>query len=693
MNDKADTALRLLIVDDSVEDAEAIVSALRNDGVAVRPLRPADLEQLGEMVATQHIDVVVAAHRATGIPLQDVTVAVSSSDKDIPVVALADDIDGAMAAESYASGVRRIGIRDEPAQLLRAIKLEWDDLRTRRKLRRLDAQVRETERRCDALIESSRDPIAYVHEGMHIRANAAYLDMFGFDAFEDVEGMSLLDLVSPTHVDGFKQLLKSLARGEPAPSRYELEARDADGQSFSAVMEFTQAMYEGEPCQQVVIRRQDHDTELAREVEALRQRDQVTGLLNRQAFLRAVEEAVADAAGNRNHHGLLLIEPDNYQRLLSGTGIGLADDIVVALAKRLEQVLGEDANTLIARFAEHTLAVLLRKSDHVSTRAVAERLRHDFDGIIEIGQHSSATSVSIGGVQIGERIADVTQVLEKAHQGLQSSSAVGGNRIEIFDPSSTDRAEHERVKAWVQRLRQALDNGSFVLHHQPVVSLRGEPGATYETLLRMVSESGEPVSPAQFLPIAEEHGLLGEIDAWVVRQAIRVLGERERSGRPVTLMTKVSQASLSDATYVSQVRAWLAEHGVPGERLVLLLSEARVFGHLQEAQAFGKQIAELGCQLALEHYGAGLDSSQLLAHLDPGFVKLDGSLTRELAGNADHQEKVKAIAQGCSQSGIRTIASFVEDPATMSVLFSSGIDYVQGEFLSPAVPQMDYEFT
>ena len=135
------------------------------------------------------------------------------------------------------------------------MRAEWADLEARRAQRVLEAQVRETERRCDTLIDSSRDPIAYVHEGMHIRANSAYLEMFGFDTFEDIEGMSLLDLVAPAHVASFKQLLKQLSKGEAPPPRYELEARDLDGNSFPAVMEFTTASYEGEACIQIVFRR------------------------------------------------------------------------------------------------------------------------------------------------------------------------------------------------------------------------------------------------------------------------------------------------------------------------------------------------------------------------------------------------------------------------------------------------------
>ncbi len=692
MPSKADHALRLLIVDDSVEDAEAIVSALRNDGIAVRPLRPEDAEEFDAMLSGQSVDLVVAAHSATGIPLQDVMRAVAASDKDIPIVAVIEDGETSVAAEVYVGGARRVGLRGEPEQLLRSIRLEWEDLETRRALRRLDAQVRETERRCDALIESSRDPIAYVHEGMHIRANAAYLEMFGFDGFEAVEGMSLLDLVAAQHVAGFKQLLKSLAKGEPPPPRYELQAHDSQGNTFPAVMEFTQALYEGEPCLQVVFRRQESDPELAREVEELRQRDQVTGLLNRQTFLRALEDAVGDAAQNRGQHGLLLIEPDHYQRLLNEVGLDSADVIAAALAERLRGALIGNDRAVAARFGEHSLAVLLRDADHAQTTALAERIRAAFAGVVAIGDHSGVVSASIGGVQIGEKIASVNQVLAKANQGVQSSIGVGGDRYEIFDPSAGDRAEEERMQAWVERLRTALAEDDFVLHFQPVISLQGAPGATYETLIRLQSGDGEAIPPRTFLPLAEEHGLLGDIDRWVIERAVRTVAERERAGKPVTLMVKVSHVSLGDDTLPALLGAKLAEHGVDGARLVLQLPEAKVFTHLQATQAFSAAVAKLGCKVGLEHFGMGLDSFQLLSHITPAYVKLDRSFTLDLSANPENQKRVQQIAQRAREAGILSVAEQVQDAGSMTVLFTSGVDYVQGEFLASPGPGMTYDF-
>src|SRR5690554_1039948 len=266
-----DNALRLMVVDDSMEDAEATVSALRNAGIAVRPLRPATPEELEGMFSGQGIDLVLAALDSTNLPLEEVARQVQASGKDLPLLAVADSIDVDSFSRAHGHGVRRIVLRDNPQLLLNAVRDERNDLEARRALRRLEARVRETERRCDALIDSSRDPIAYIHEGMHIRANGAYLEMFGYESFEDVEGMSLLDMVAPQHVEAFKDLLKSLAKGDPPPPRHELEARDLDGNAFAASMEFTQAQYEGEPCLQVVFRRQEFDPELALELEELRQ--------------------------------------------------------------------------------------------------------------------------------------------------------------------------------------------------------------------------------------------------------------------------------------------------------------------------------------------------------------------------------------------------------------------------------------
>ena len=692
MSKTQDTALRLMIVDDSSEAAEGIVTALRNAGIAVRPLRPASADEFAALVGAQPVDLVVAQHDSATVPLEAVVQQVAATGKDMPVLAVADAIDQAIYVGALEAGARAVVLRDPGTLLVAAVRDAWDDLEARRARRRLEARLRETERRCDALIDSSRDPIAYVHEGMHIRANQAYLEMFGYDDFEDIEGMSLLDMVAPQHVEEFRQLLKSLAQGEAPPPRHELQARDIEGNVFPAAMEFVQAQYEGEPCVQVVIRRQEVDAELAHEIEELRQRDQVTGLYNRPTFLRALEDAVDAAAQGHAQHGLLLVEPDHYQQLLADIGLASADDLLAATAARLQGVTG-DMDAVAARFGEHTLGVLVRNSDHARTEETANRVLAAFSAdLFEIGSRSSVITASIGAVQIGEKIASVSQVLAKGSEAVASASATGGNRFELFDPSAVDRAEEEHIQAWVSRLRDALDHEGFVLHYQPVISLQGDNGAVYEAFLRLKGAEGELIKPLSFLQIAEEHGLLWEIDHYVVGRAIAVIGERMRANKPTTLLVKVSHASLADDSLPRYIGEQLLAHGVPGEYLVVELAEAKVFTHLKAAQEFAAAVARLDVRIALENFGAGLDSFQLLAHLKPNMLKIDPGFTEDLPANADNQQRVREIANKAREFGIQTMADFVSDAATMSVLFGTGVDYVSGSFLAPSGPDMTYDF-
>lgn len=685
------TMLRLLIVDDSVDAAEGIANGLRNSGIAVRPSRPENEEDFSAMLANQPYDLVLANSDANTVPLAQVMAQVAATGKDLPILVMLESIDDDNLVKFIAKGARAVVLRDRLAHIEVIVRREWSDLEARRDLRRLESQVRETERRCDALIDSSRDPIAYIHEGMHIRANDAYLEMFGFDSFEDIQGMSLLDMIAPQHVDEFKQLLKRLGKGEPAPPRYETEACAVDGSSFPAVMEFTAASYEGETCQQVVLRRQELDTELEQEMEALRHRDQATGLLNRATFLRELEDTVADAARNATSHGLLLVEPDHFAHLLQDIGLDAADGLIAACAQRLQGVLGE--NDIAARFGEQQLAVLRRGSDFNGTLALAESVRNAFaNHVLETSERSLNATVSIGGVQIGQKIASVTEVLGKAHQAVQSTAGVGGNRVDIFDPGAVDRAEQERIEAWVERIRQAIDSDNFVLHFQPLVSLHGEPQQMYDSFLRMQGEHGELIQPPAFLQIAEEHGLLWEIDRWVVANAITSIAQQIKVGHRTTLLVRITEASLQDDSMPELIQAQLAEHAVDGELLVLQLPESKVFTHLKAAQVFQKRVAELGVRVCLEQFGSGLNSFQLLSHFDAALLKFDHTFMEDLPANPEYQRRIREIADKARESGKQTIAEMVQDAASMTVLFGAGIDYAQGSFLAGVGPKMDYEF-
>ena len=688
-----DTALRLILIDDQANEAEAIVSSLRNAGIAVRPQRLEDLEALAQTLAQQPVDLVLAEHASRQMPFDAVAAVVMGSGRDVPLLAVLDGISDEILDSVQQQGAQAVALRSRPLQLLKSVRDAWQDLDARRSQRQLEAQTRETERRCDMLIDSSRDPIAYIHEGMHIRANQAYLEMFGYESFDDIEGMSLLDLVAPRHVADFKALLKRLSKGEPPPPRYELTARDIEGNDFPAVMEFTAAHYDGEPCQQVVFRRQaaDADPELARQLEELKQRDPATGLLNRPTFLTRLDAAVAEAASQAATHGLLLVEADHFTQLLDVIGLDASDDLMAAMGRRLAQLA---PGAELGRFGEHQLALLAAGSDYRATSELAERVRSAFAGqMLEVRDHSLNVTTSIGGVQIGEKIASTSQVLAKAAQGVTAAIGVGGNRVELFDPGAMDRAEEERISAWVERIDDAITSSGFHLDFQPVIALAGDGNETYEMSLSLPGSDGVPVEAAVFMPIAEDHGLLGRIDRWVVTRAIKLMGVRLRAGKRTQLLLSVSQEAMRDPGMPAFIGEQLREAGVPGELLVLAVPEAKVFTSLREASGFASALGEHGARLALERFGAGINSLQILQHFTPALLKVDPQFMGDLAKNPDSQRRLKEIADHATRQGIRTIAPNVQDAASMTLLFSSGVDYVQGDFLAAAGPDMTYDFS
>ena len=682
--------LRLLIVDDSGEHAEALVTNLRNGGIAVRPSRPQSLKEIDTLLTGSNPIDLVLASVSEAIPINAIRERIAARGRDIPLIMVTDKLDENELIKSINEGVRAIVLRHRPEHLLHVVRSEMTDLRRRRDLRKIEAQMRETERRCDALISSSRDPIAYVHEGMHIRANEAYLEMFGFESFEDVEGMSLLDLVAPADVEQFKTVLKTLSKGELPPPNYALQARSMTGETFPATMEFATATYEGESCIQVVFnRREEFDPELAREVEELRQRDSATGLLNRPTFIRHLEDAVARAGRSEQQYGLLLIEPDHYSRILNDIGLDFADTLIATLADHLRAQIATTAT--IARFGDTSFTVLI-EGDYSHTQHLAEHIRKAFaEHVFAIGKRSTAVSVSIGGVQIGEQIASVGQVLTRIFDTVRTVGELGGNAFSIFDPGATERAEEERVQRWIEQLRIALKNDEFILHYQPITNLLGEPLELYQVFLRLKTHD-ELISPTAFLEIAEERDLIAQIDSWVVKHAINRLAKQKRSGHTTHLLARIGPASFSDDQWLQSVMSELEKNGIHGSQLWLQTQESKVFTHLQAAQHCLNKLSSIGCRVGLEQFGSGLDSFQLLAHFKPAFVKLDRGLTADVATSSESLEKVRDIATRAKDEGIITFAEFVSDAASMSAFFNAGLDYVQGQFIAPIGPEMNYEF-
>ena len=676
---RPDNTIKLLLIDDSVEDAEQIISMLRNGGIAVRPSRATNDAELEAALEQQTPDLIVADLACKELKLPHIRAAVERSGRDISLIACGRSVSEDVVVGAFRDGARALILRDSHEHVQLVVKREFEALTMRRSVRRLEASLRESERRCEALLDSSRDPIAFVHEGMHVRANKAYLEMFGFDDFEDVEGMSILDMIAPTDADDFKTLLKRLSKGEKPPQRLNLKARRGDGTTFNAMIEFAEASYEGEPCQQITFRLHTADASLEQELDALRSKDLITDLFNRQHLMALIEQSTAQAANGRSEQALLLIEPDNFKQVLDTIGLGNADVLLGDLANVLRKHLGE--SEVAGRVAEHMFGVLSTSRSAESTRQLAETLRSAFsERIFEVGKQSISLTVSVGAALIGEKNANATTVSNLAGTALRGAQAEGGNRVQLIDPSEQDKAAAETSRRWLTLIDDALEHNKFVLYYQPIISLHGAEGDFYEILLRMAGPNGE-IAPNQFMGVAERNGKLPAIDRWVIANAIRAIAERERAGHRTTFFIKLTPQSLDDQTLLPWIAQQLKTARQRGDSLVFEMPESKVVTNLKPARAFAKGLEQIHCGFALEQFGSGLNSFQLLKHIPAHYLKIDRNFMAELPKHKENQDKIKDICEQAHHAGKLTVAEFVEDAASMSILFSCGVNFVQGNFL------------
>ncbi|MGB8633905.1 MAG: EAL domain-containing protein [Rhodanobacteraceae bacterium] len=671
---KQDNVVRILFVQDQLDEAEQIISLLRNAGIAVRPSNAADPKEL-ELALTGKTspDLVLVDMAIKQLDLETVRKQVAATGKDIAMIALVKKADNDLLVQTAELGVSGVGLVSRPKQLEAVVRRVFQALNMRRSVRQLEASLRETERRCDALLDSSNDAIAYVHEGMHVRANKAYLHLFGMESFEEVEGMTLLDMIAPDDAADFKQLLRQVTSGETPPEKLEIKAHRADGSEFEALIHFANASYEGEPCLQIIFRQHEVD------VDELRWRDNVTGLFNRSHMMQAVDKAVGEAAAGRSDQALLIIEPDGYRATLDSVGLSAADSLLHGLASVIAEQLGD--RDVAGRISDHVFAVLLVEREHATVSELAETLRTSVEkGIFEAGTQSINVTISIGGSLLGERNASSKELLDQANERLRSVQDQGGNRVEIFNPAAREQEETEREQRWVHAIEQALANNEFVLFNQQIISLQGAEGEYYEILLRLNGPNGE-ILPKSFMPAAERNNLMPKIDKWVIEHAIKLLAQRINDGQSTTFLVKLSTQSLQDATLARWLAGQLAAHKVPPKSLILEMPESKVMTSIKPAAAFVTAVRKLGCSFALEQFGSGLKSFQLLQHIQADYLKIDRNFLDELPKNPENLSKINEICKQAQEGGRKTIAEWVQDAASTSLLFTAGVDFVQGNFL------------
>lgn len=690
---KHDQALRLLLVEEQLEQAEFLISHIRNGGVVVRPEQAKDSEHMDSLIEQSQIDIILANINGAEISVSAVSNSIKKHGKDIPLIAVLDELNTESIMDALSKGAKDVVLREQARHIQHVIKKQFDALINRRAIRHIEADLRESERRCDSLIDSSRDPIAYIHDGMHIRANESYLQMFGYQSFDELEGMPILDLIASKDQSNFKQIIKDFVKKTLTQNEISVTIHPENGQPTSVKFELMPASYDTEQCLQLVARPLLADSQLTEQLRELKDRDSNTLLFNRKYFMTEIEAAVSAASSGKSNQAILFISPDQFEQRVRSLGIDLADNLHVEFAHRLRDLIADRGQC--CHYRDQSLAVLCNNSNFEQTRALAEEIHNAFNNVIlEIAEHSISFSVSVAAVQITEQNASVPEVLSTATRLLQSMEGLGGNRFDVYDPNAEERADAALDKEWKERLISALAKNGFSLKYQPVINLSQEEDIqSYELAVRLSSPDGESISPDHFLPIAEAHNLITEVDQWVVNQAISILAERKSKGINTQIFVKISPDSMQDNTLIDLIKTALTANSVEGRRLILQLPESKIITRLKDIQLFTSAMKPMGVRLALSQFGTSVDSLKMLNHIDVDIIKIDRSFFEEMDKNPQNQTKVRGFVQHARDHNKATMAEFVNDASTVGFLFSAGVDWIQGNFLSPPLSQMNFDFS
>ena len=683
------SAIRLLLLEASQNEAERLVSLFRNAGRATRAQRLADPAGLDELLS-QSWDLAILAPPS---PELDSLSALRQLRRRAPQLAVIQRVppdDPAAVLDALRLGARDGIASDNDEHLLLASLRELGNLAERHERRRLEQALAEAEQRCQLLLANAVEAVAYVHDGLHIHVNSAYVELLGYPSAEDLEITPLMDLIAAADQPALREAFRQL-RDAPSPLELDCRCVRQDGSTLGVRLRLTPAIYLDEPCVQLHLREEraaPAAEALEEQLREVRFQDTLTGLLNRSRMLELLEDALERARlGAPASFAYLSI--DRYPTLLAELGIGAMDELLVALAERLREHFG--TLVTLSRFADDAFTALLPQAADAGLDSAFERLlgRQERQPLTLAGR-TLAISYSIGVVSLDNHTKSAGDLVDRAHRSARQVAQRGGNACKRYDPQEELAAAANRGNL-VAMVKQALQQNGFRLLFQPVIGLRGSSHEYYEALLRLINPQGEEVSPAEFARTARDSGLSGQIDRWVIQQAVRQLGEHRARGHGTRIFVHLSGATLGDLELLPWLRETLQGQQLDAEAVIFQLSEEDLLAQPEQALAMAQRLRRQGHPVTLSGFAAGDPPLAALRLLVPDYVKLSGKLIKDLA-QPDHQERLKALVAELSAQNVQTIAPFVESASVLAQLWQVGVHFIQGYYLQEPSQAMDYEF-
>ena len=385
-----------------------------------------------------------------------------------------------------------------------------------------------------------------------------------------------------------------------------------------------------------------------------------------------------------NEHALFILGLDQFKLINKKHGHNVGDAVLKRCADELKKVVRE--HEFLARIGGDEFAILTHNIDLEHIEIPAQRLLNAVSSIpFELNKQTFFLTASLGVASLPHHAKDVEGLLAHADSAIYHAKNAGKNTWKFYDPDYECSEKSNQQMSWNKRIKYALDNGLMQFHFQGIFHAVDHSLAHLEVLLRMkdISNPDKLIMPSEFIPIAEKSNLIITLDRFVVNAGITLLA---RSERIPPLAVNVSGRSMEDNDFAYYIVRQVESSGINPNRLLIELTETAAVSDLHDAQHFIDVLIRAGCRVCLDDFGVGFSSFAYLKHLNADVIKIDGMFIRDLLTDKDNQIFVKAIVDIARSMGKTTVAEFVEDKATLDMLYDFGVDWIQGYYLGKPCP-------
>jgi diguanylate cyclase (GGDEF)-like protein len=414
------------------------------------------------------------------------------------------------------------------------------------------------------------------------------------------------------------------------------------------------------------------------------QHDSMTGLPTRSLFHDRLDVALAQAGRNKNRIALLLVDVDRFKQTNDMLGHHVGDALLIEIARRLRAFVR--ASDTVARMGGDEFVLLLSDLSEIrEAEAVAEKLIQKMLDPIQVGERTLTISISIGLCLYPDSGSNGETLLRNAALALHRAKALGRNRHQTF--TSEMAAASSRRRQLEAGLREAISLHELEVLYQPQISLKTGKVTGIEALLRWRSGKLGLVMPTEFIPLAEESGLIVPIGEWVMQTACREARQLQLDlGRPLIVAVNISPRQFQQDYLPRIVRETLAQCDLDAGSLELEITENILVSDSQKAMDILEEIRSFGVRLAIDDFGTGFSSMSYVMRFRVDRLKIDQSFVRNLTTDSDSKVVTTAIISLARGLNIQVVAEGVETTAHRDFLIAEGCDEVQGYLYSRPIP-------